>query len=36
MHAKTPIIIASAIHGKAIQSEIEQIDGNSDRKTIIL
>ena len=36
MHAKTPIIIASAIHGKAIKSEIEQIDGNSDRKTIIL
>jgi SAM-dependent methyltransferase len=35
-HSKMPIIIASAIHGKAIKAEIEQIDGNSDRKTIIL
>jgi FlaA1/EpsC-like NDP-sugar epimerase len=35
-HSKMPIIIASAIHGKAIKLEIEQIDGNSDRKTIIL
>ena len=32
----TPIIIASAIHGKAIKEEIILIDGNSNRKTIIL
>lgn len=30
------VIIASAIHGKAIKAEIELIDGNSVRKTIIL
>jgi len=35
-HSKMPIIIASAIHGKSIKAEIEQIDGNLDRKTIIL
>jgi FlaA1/EpsC-like NDP-sugar epimerase len=35
-HSKMPIIIASAIHGKAIKAEIEHIDGNSNRKTIIL
>lgn len=32
----TPIIIASAIHGKAIKEEITRLDGNGDRKTIIL
>lgn len=35
-HKNTPIIIASAIHGKAIKEEIITIDGNADRKTIIL
>lgn len=35
-HKNTPIIIASAIHGKAIKEEIVLIDGNSNRKTIIL
>lgn len=31
-----PVIIASAIHGKAIKEEIIAIDGNGNRKTIIL
>ena len=35
-HKNTPIIIASAIHGKAIKEEIVLIDGNPNRKTIIL
>jgi SAM-dependent methyltransferase len=32
----TTIIVASAIHGKAIKTEIESIDGNANRKIIIL
>lgn len=35
-YPKISIIIASAIHGKAIKAEIEQIDGNTNRVLIIL
>jgi SAM-dependent methyltransferase len=35
-HKNTPVIIASAIHGKAIKEEIVLMDGHSERKTIIL
>lgn len=35
-YSNTPIIIASAIHSKAIKDEIVLMDGNSKRRTIIL
>ncbi len=33
---ESTVVIASALHGKAIKEDIINIDGNSDRKTIIL